>query len=304
VIVAASRGGVLNAFHNVCRHRGGPLLPKPGAGGALQCRYHGWTYRADGTLLGAPRFSDREALALEAVRLPRIAVEEWQGIVFVRLEPLSPAPSSPPSVPARLAGLADRLPPSSLAGLRFARRVEYEVRCNWKVYVDNYLEGYHVPLVHPELMKLYDYARYRTELHDGWSLQVGPLSDEANLYTDGGGEALYAFLFPNVMLNVLPGRLQTNLVVPEAADRCRVVFEYFYADVESEAAAARIESDAEFSDRVQREDVEICERVQEGLASGSYDQGRLCPSAESAVHHFQEALKAAYRRFLAGRGPS
>jgi choline monooxygenase len=194
----------------------------------------------------------------------------------------------------------ERLGPARLARLRFVQRREYDVRCNWKVYVDNYLEGYHVPHVHPELMALYDFRRYRTELFDDWSLQVGPLSDDPNLYTSGGGDALYAFLFPNVMLNLLPGRLQTNLVVPVAADRCRVVFEYYYDDATSEAGRARAERDYEFSELVQRQDVEICERVQEGLASGSYVRGTFSTVAESGVHHFQQSLKAAYRRLLRG----
>ena len=287
----------LRAFHGVCRHRGGPLAPKRGVPGVLQCRYHGWTYRPDGRLLGAPEV-DVEAFGERRPCLPRAAVEEWEGHVFVcaAAEP----EDAPRSLSARLDGLAKRVGQPPLAQLRFARRVEYEVRCNWKVYVDNYLEGYHVPHVHPELLALYDFRRYRTELHEDWSLQVGPLSDEANLYTAGGGEALYAFLFPNVMLNVLPGRLQTNLVVPTAADRCRVVFEYYYDDAATEAGRARAEKDHEFSDLVQQQDVEICERVQEGLASGSYSRGTFSPAAESGVHHFQQALKAAYRRILGG----
>jgi choline monooxygenase len=297
VIVARSPDGSLSAFHNVCRHRGGPLAPKAGATGVLQCRYHGWTYRTDGALLGAPHFTDRESLEPAQMCLPPVAVESWEGQVFVRVAPPAGAPDPAP-LATRLGGLAARLGRPALGELRFARRVEYDVRCNWKVYVDNYLEGYHVPHVHPELMQLYDFRRYRTELFADWSLQVGPLSDDPNLYTPGGGEALYAFLFPNVMLNVLPGRLQTNLVVPVAADRCRVLFEYYYDDVASDAARARLAADLELSDLVQRQDGEICERVQEGLASGSYSQGRYCAATEAGVHHFQELLKVAYRRWL------
>jgi len=296
VVTLGAREG-LRAFHNVCRHRGGPLAPKRGAPGVLQCRYHGWTYRPDGSLLGTPDVPP-PAPGAPPVCLPAAAVEEWEGHVFVC------AGASPGAGPAPLAGrlgsLVPRVGEPPLARLRFARRAEYDVRCNWKVYVDNYLEGYHVPHVHPELMALYDFRRYRTELFDGWSLQVGPLSDEANLYTPGGGEALYAFLFPNVMLNVLPGRLQTNLVVPVAPDRCRVVFEYYYEDVSSDAGQARAERDHEFSELVQRQDVEICERVQEGLASGSYVRGTFRAAAESGVHHFQQSLKAAYRRLVRG----
>jgi choline monooxygenase len=295
VIVVPAPDGRPRAFANVCRHRAGPLAPKPGAPGVLQCGYHGFTYRTDGTLLGAPHFTEKEPLDPAAFSLPALPVEEWEGHLFVCV-----APGDGGAVPLAptLAALAQRLRRPGLGALRFARRVDYDVRANWKVYVDNYLEGYHVPRVHPELHALYDFRRYRTELFAGWSLQVGPLSEEPNLYSPGGGEALYAFLFPNVMLNVLPGRLQTNLVVPVAPDRCRVVFEYHYDEVDSDAAHRRIEEDLAFSDLVQRQDVEICERVQEGLASGLYDRGRLCPATEAGVHHFQELLKAAYARAL------
>jgi choline monooxygenase len=299
VIVVKGPGGALRAFANVCRHRGGPLAPRAGAEDVLQCRYHGWTYRTDGTLLGAPFVADREALPEPQTRLPSLGVEAWQGFAFVHVRSAAPEPLG-----TRLSPLASRLGRPGLAGLRFAERDEYELRCNWKVYVDNYLEGYHVPHVHPELMGVYDFRRYRTEVHDGWSVQVSPLAPEAEaVYGTSGGEALYAFLFPNLMLNVLPGRLQVNLVVPLAADRCKVVFEYYYEDVSSIAARERIEKDHAFSDLVQRQDVEICERVQEGLASGVYDRGLFCTAAEEGVHHFQQTLKAAYRRFLRPGGP-
>jgi choline monooxygenase len=107
-------------------------------------------------------------------------------------------------------------------------------------------------------------------------------------------------VFPNFMLNVLPGRLQTNLVLPLAADRCRVVFRYYYDDVSSDAARRKIDADVAFSDGVQREDLEICERVQVGLGSRAYDRGRFSPDFEAAVHHFQRLLKDCYRTWLEG----
>jgi choline monooxygenase len=161
------------------------------------------------------------------------------------------------------------------------------------VYVDNYLEGYHVPHVHPGLNKLLDYRSYVTECAPWYSFQFSPLESAPDLY--GNGEALYYFLYPNTMLNILPGRLQTNRVLPLGADRCRVEFDFFYAPVEDETAEDRKARDLAFSDEVQIEDVTICEEVQRGLASGSYEAGRLNPLRENAVHHFQELLRAAYR---------
>src|SRR5206468_3835309 len=150
-----------------------------------------------------------------------------------------------------VAGIQEQIAPADLSALRFSRRVDYEVRCNWKVYVDNFLEAYHVPHVHPALFKLYDFEKYTTDVHAWYSVQHSPWSGEPNRYSLGDGKAWYYHVFPNFMLNILPGRLQTNLVIPVAPDRCRVVFRYYYEDV-SEAAAPRIAEDLEYSDHVQQ----------------------------------------------------
>jgi choline monooxygenase len=170
------------------------------------------------------------------------------------------------------------------------------------VYVDNYLEGYHVPHVHPELVKLYDFQSYRTECFEWYSLQHSPLSGTANLYTSGDGAAFYYCLFPNYMLNILPGRLQTNLVQPLGPARCRVIFQYFYANAETPAVRRLVEEDLAYSDGVQREDIDICERVQRGVESRAYDRGRFSVQYEEGVYHFQRLLKGAYRSFLAESG--
>ncbi len=201
-----------------------------------------------------------------------------------------------------VAGIDARLGPErNMAGYVFHHRVAYEIACNWKVYVDNYLEGYHVPQIHPGLNRLLDYRNYVTETAAWHSLQFSPLESAPDLY--GNGEALYYFLYPNTMLNILPGRLQTNRVLPLGVDRCRVEFDFYYApDAGAGAGAqARRARDLAFSDEVQQEDVGMCEQVQRGLASGSYRAGRLNPLRENAVHHFHELLRGAYRD-VADRG--
>ena len=129
--------------------------------------------------------------------------------------------------------------------------------------------------------------------------QVTPV----HVYTSGDGEAYYYFVFPNFMMNILPGRLQTNLVLPLAHARCRVIFDYYYDDVISPAARKRIEDDLDYSDKVQQEDIGICELVQRGLESIAYDKGRFSPDMEEGVYHFQSLLKNAYKRkFNSRRG--
>lgn len=293
-IVVRGKDGVLRAFYNVCRHRGGPLALEDGCANALKCKYHGWTYRLDGSLRGVPQWDRVELFDRKDFGLVPLRVAAWEGLVFLHLGD-HPAP-----LEVTVAGIAERIAPIRLGGLRFAGKAGYDVACNWKVYVDNYLEGYHVPHVHPELMKLYQFQSYSTEVHERHSLQVSPLSAEDNIYTGGeGGTAYYYFLFPNAMLNILPGRLQTNLVLPRGPDRCRVEFAYYYAETESPRARRLIEDDHAYADHVQREDMGICERVQVGIGSRAYDRGRFSVQYEAAVHHFQALLKAAYRDWMA-----
>jgi len=312
LLVVRDADGSLRGFFDVCRHRGGPLVVKGEKSFVLKCRYHGWTYRLDGTLRGVPKWDRVELFDACDHGLVPVEVREWQGLVFVR----TGIPGDPPRKPdaekpdageldaekpdageldATLAGIAERAGENRIDRKRFCRRVEYAIGCNWKVYVDNYLEGYHLPHVHPELCDLLDYQAYATEVRGSWSLQASPIRAEENFYGDGEGEALYWFVFPNFMINLLPGRLQTNAVLPDGPDRCRVLFDYYYDDVESESARRRIEEDVAYANRVQEEDIEICERVQEGLGSVAYDRGRLSVECETAVHHFQDRLKAAYR---------
>ena len=294
--VLAVRGAdaEIRVFHNVCRHRAGPIAQCDGlAAKSLRCRYHGWTYALDGQLKSAPEMGTALDFDASDIRLPQLQVRTWQGLVFAA------AGALPMDLDALVAGIDARI--GNARGLeRYGhhQRVGYDIACNWKVYVDNYLEGYHLPHVHPELNRMLDYRSYVTELADLHSLQWSPLESSDTLY--GNGDALYYWLWPNTMLNILPGRLQTNRIVPLAVDRCRVEFDFYYASEQSSddsgEARAKREADLKFSDAVQHEDLGICEDVQRGLASGSYVAGRLNPLRESAVHHFQELLRAAYRR--------
>ncbi len=290
VIAVRGEDGEIRAFHNVCRHRAGPLAQCDGRGAkALRCRYHGWTYGLDGQLRHAVEMGQAEGFDPASLRLPVLDVRTWRGLVFA-----SPDSVAAPAFEAWIEGIDARLgqdhPLQDYGG---HHHVAYEIACNWKVYVDNYLEGYHVPHIHPALNRLLDYRSYRTELARWHSLQWSPLESEPGLY--GDGEALYYWLWPNTMLNILPGRLQTNRVVPLAADRCRVEFDTYYRSAPAAGDSDRRDADIAFSDKVQVEDIGICEDVQRGLASGSYVAGRLNPLRESGVHHFHELLREAYR---------
>ncbi len=286
VVVVRDEACDLQAYYNVCRHRAGPLVTCDGKGlKRFRCQYHGWTYGLDGKLRQAPEMQDAKGFERENVALKSLHLITWQGLVFVALSGTAPRSE------AYFGGITERIAPIDLTSMRHARQDVYEMNCNWKVYVDNFLEGYHIPLVHPELDKVVDYRSYTTELSDWHSLQTAPVSGNEDAY--GQGEACYYFLYPNTMLNILPGRVQTNRVEAIDANHCRVVFDYYY-DKSDAAAQARADADATFSDEVQEEDRLICERVQKGLGSGAYEAGRLCPAQESGVWHFQNLLRQAY----------
>lgn len=292
VIAVRGADGEIRVFHNVCRHRAGPIASCDGSKAcSLRCRYHGWNYGLDGVLRSAPEMGRAPDFRAEDVRLPQLSVRVWQGLVFA-----VPGKSVIP-FDELVQGIDERLGPDrGLAGFGHHQRVVYDLACNWKVYVDNYLESYHVPHIHPGLDALLDYRSYVTETARWHSHQRSPIESAAGLY--GTGDALYYWLWPSTMLNVLPGRLQANRVIPRGVDRCRVVFDFYRARDDSAEARSRREADLAFSDAVQLEDAAICEQVQRGLASGSYVAGRLNPLRECAVHHFHELLRQVYRDAL------
>jgi choline monooxygenase len=273
----------IRVLHNVCRHRAGPLATQDGrAARLLRCRYHGWSYGLDGRLVAATDLPPDCDIDPSRICLPEARNHVWHGLLFA-------ATGAVPDAAAWLADVAS--PPDDLVGLRHVARDVYELDCNWKVYVDNYLEGYHLPHVHPALNRLLDYRRYATALGRWHSVQSSPLDAVAGPYR--AGEARYVFLYPCTMLNLLPDRLQTNRIVPLAPQRCRVIFDYYAA---AEVADDAVAADRRFSDGVQREDQEICEAVQRGLASGSYHDGPLNPQREAALAHFHALLRDDYAK--------
>ena len=290
IIIVRDTGGEVRAFYNVCRHRGGPLVLDAcgGVEKVLQCKYHGWTYKLDGSLRGVPRFDRVDLFDKKDYGLVPVDIERWEGLLFVRLS------EKAGRLEDRLEGIRERIRPIQLHTMQFYRQVVYEIACNWKVYVDNYLEGYHLPFVHPELCDILDIKKYTTETSAYYSLQHSPITEEENVYGASGGTAYYYHIFPNFMLNILPGRLQTNVILPAGREKTLVIFDYYFSEVDSAAAIRHIEEDIAFSDKVQEEDVLICEHVQQGLRSKAYDRGRFSVECEEGVYHFQALLKRAY----------
>ncbi|MBT3449269.1 MAG: aromatic ring-hydroxylating dioxygenase subunit alpha [Bacteroidetes Order II. Incertae sedis bacterium] len=299
VVIIRDKAGDLKGYFNVCKHRGGPLaMDDCGHSKVLQCKYHGWTYLLDGSLRGVPRFDRTELFDKKDFGLDPVCLREWQGLIFACLEP-----NHAPPFDEVMEGISERIAPMDLSKLQFHVRDSYDVKSNWKVYVDNYLEGYHIPLVHPDLMTVLDFRSYQTEMLKHYSLQFSPLAGDT-MYGSKDDQAFYYFIYPNIMLNILPGRLQVNRVDALKSDSCRTIFDYYYDSITPEDVRGRIKEDLAFSDQVQAEDIEICEYVFNGLASRAYDQGRFSYDLEGGVHHFQQCLKRSYRAVLDEMGAS
>ena len=279
VLVVRGNDGVLRAMSNVCRHRAGPVTKGEGTRPVLQCGYHGWTYALDGRLHATPEFDGVHGFDKSDCRLPLFRVEIWNGLVFVNLD----AESEP--LDTFFGDLDEEMPPGDYADFRLAHRKVWELDCNWKVYVDNYLEGYHIPIVHPGLFRELDYPNYRTDARKKYSIQIAPTKRPDRIRTTAEQDQVrYFWIFPNLMLNVYPDNFSTNLILPLGPGRTATVFEWYFRD--PEAAAREIDETVIFSDEIQVEDIEICEAVQRGLRSATYDTGRFSPQRENGVHHF------------------
>jgi choline monooxygenase len=282
--LVAVRGddGRLRAFHNVCRHRAGPLVDD-GEGsvrGAIVCGYHGWSYRHDGSLLRARDFGDGDGFDPACFGLFSVQVTTWAGLVWVNLD------ESAPVFEDDLGLFLTEVGGFPLERFRFCEERFEDVACNWKTYVDNYLEGYHIPLVHPTLMREIDVAQYRVDTHDRYCVHSAPARDGArNL-----GKWLWRW--PNVALNLYETGMNVERILPFGHDRTRIVYTYFFTD----ADAATIEGTKQVSATTLAEDRAICEAVQRNLDAGVYDTGRLSPKHEGALVHFHDLVREAVER--------
>lgn len=319
LIVCRDRDGELRAHHNVCRHRGTRLVAEERGRVErfFQCPYHAWAYGLDGACLGTPLFTpeagipddqrgafdtsgvtafDKADYALHPAR-----VAAWGCLVFVCLDPDAPSLESElGDLPARLAGY--RLDEQQLL-----RRVDYEIAANWKLVGENFMEYYHLPWVHPGLVKvspLKDHHRWQGE-----GMYVGFCTSPIAANTEDGGwqglpalqsldesdgtSARFAWLFPNVALNALPNHTFVMLARPTASGHTEEAT-YLLAHPDAIAASADAESDVDallaFWDEVNREDIGIVERVQLGLRDPAFTGGRLCYRFEESVHRFQNMV--------------
>src|SRR5579862_8788584 len=276
----------LRGFYNVCRHRAGPPAEGCGSRKLFRCGYHGWTYGLDGALISAPEFEGQAGFDPKQFTLTAVRAEEWSNLIFVNLDPdAEPLLQSLGQFPQQ----AERF---HFDGMKLFERRTYDMKCNWKTYVDNYLEDYHLPSVHPGLNRELDYNAYTVEPHARYVRQFSPIRGgqpgdaTPRLYQEAADDLTtdYFWIFPNWMLNCYPDNISLNIVVPLAAERTLAIFEWYLQEKDLGSTAAK--DSVRFSDEIQIEDVRICETVQRNLHSRSYQRGRYSVKQEKGVHAF------------------
>jgi len=299
VIAVRGNDGALRAFYNVCRHHGAAVATEPeGKTHLLRCPYHGWTYSLEGSLKGTPDFAGVCRFEKEENGLLPVAAEQWESWVFVRLDPEGPSLSEYLG-----AGLREQCRKLGFSRFHFLERRRYAFDCNWKVFVDNYLDGgYHVPHLHKGLDSVLDYSRYTIENGERVCLQRSPIvrdgAEPAMGAVRTGEDAFYYWIHPNFMVNWYEGVMDTNLVLPLGVDRTEVIFDFYFTDVSSDGARERNRASIDVGQRIQDEDTAICKSVQRGLGSRAYGAGRLSVRREAGEHLFHRLLHADLKRGL------
>jgi choline monooxygenase len=290
---------VLRGFYNVCRHKGAAIITAlEGQTEILRCPYHGWTYSLDGTLKGTPDFAGVKNFDAAGNGLIQLQSGSWEKWILARLD-------------ADARSLDDFLGPNlkkqmkdlRLENFQWLERRRYTLDCNWKVFVDNYLDGgYHVPHLHLGLDSVLDYRQYTIECGERFCLQSSPIandrSDPDTAAVRKGKRALYFWIYPNFMINCYEGFMDTHLVIPRGVDRTEVIFDFYFADI-SDQAREKNHASIAVSEQIQNEDTGICNSVQRGLASGAYTRGRLSFRREGGEHLFHRLL---YADLISGAG--
>jgi choline monooxygenase len=292
IVVVRGNDGVLRAFFNVCRHHAAAVMTEPeGRATVLRCPYHGWTYALEGNLRGVTDFAGVCDFDRAGNGLVPVNVDAWENWVFVRLS------EKGPSLREFLGeDLVEQARAMDLGSFHWMERRYYTFDCNWKVFVDNYLDGgYHVPHLHKGLDSVLDYSNYTIENGERYCLQSSPVVKEGAEAQTGsvrhGNRALYYWIYPNFMINWYEGVLDTNFVIPRGVASTEVIFDFYFTDVSEEARARNLAS-IEVGQRIQDEDVAICRSVQQGLGSRAYVAGRLSVRREAGEHLFHRLLHA------------
>lgn len=284
LILVRNNIDAIKCLSNVCTHRGNLLVANDGIYTGFKCRYHGRKFNLDGEFLSMPEFQECKNFNPEEESLKNVRVKNLNGLLFTAVDSDFDLSELAEDIKSRL-GWFD------FNSLKFDSSLsrDYLVKANWALYVDNYLEGFHIPYVHSGLNAVIDYGNYKSVIQKYSNLQIGyskggeEILDIPEGYTDHGSDvaAYYYWLFPNTMLNFYPWGLSINVVKPIKKDLTKVSFLTYVSDESKLGKGAGADLD-----KVEREDENIVEDVQRGISSSKYDRGRYSPTRERGVHHF------------------
>jgi Rieske 2Fe-2S family protein len=286
LIILRDQQGVVRGFHNVCRHRGSRLCEEHQGqfSETIQCPYHAWTYALDGRLIGAPATNDLEGFRKQDWSLHQVPVALWEGFIFITLAN-DPVPFAESRAP-----LLGRFTRFNLPHLRRGRTIEYDIRANWKLIVQNYSECYHCALVHPTLTKRTPPTQGENDLVDGAVLggymilaegadsmtmsgRVCGLPVDPALPVEDHKRVYYYSIMPNMLLSLHPDYVMFHVLWPVAVDRTRISCSWLFNPASLEDPAFNIDDGIGFWDMTNREDWHVCELSQAGITSRAYTPG-------------------------------
>ncbi len=298
VFVVRDRDGGLRAFYNVCQHRGHQLVSGSGHANLIVCPYHAWSYDLDGQLKGARNTDSMEGFNKCDFALKPVNVELFCGLVMINLDPdAKPLTELAP-------GLEDEIRQycPSVDDLVFAQRDSYDVECNWKVMIDNFLECYHCHTAHRDFVDLVDMESYRSEVKGIYSSHISSAAksteNSAYKFKTGDVDFGYAgwFLWPNLTIWAYPGEANLSVLQMNPSENNRTVEFQDWFTRSAEPSEQLRDAMVYQKDVLQPEDISLCEKVQKGLQSKGYNQGRfvvdkeMSELSEHAVHHFQKMV--------------
>ncbi|PIA43672.1 hypothetical protein AQUCO_01800022v1 [Aquilegia coerulea] len=233
-VICRDANGKVHAFHNVCRHHASLLASGSGQKSCFVCPYHGWTYGLDGKLLKATRISEIQNFKLDEFGLIPVQVAIWGPFILINIDKgIEPQQQVHNKIVENewLGTCSELLTTNGIdTSLSFVCRREYTIDCNWKVFCDNYLDGgYHVPYAHTGLASGLKLESYSTTMFEKVSVQICESGSRENGgdYDRLGSKAIYAFIYPNFMINRYGPWMDTNLVLPLGPNKCQVIFDYF-----------------------------------------------------------------------------
>lgn len=292
LLLQSDEDGRIHCLSNVCTHRANLVVTEAGERRALRCGYHGRKFELDGTFASMPCFEEVKNFPADTDSLPELLLGQFGPLLFTSIQP--------PEV-----GFDDWLAPVArrISGLPLDALVldpsgtrEFDVASSWALYVENYLEGFHIPFVHAGLNAAIEWESYETECLPWGVLQTAEAKPDEVAFARGPGQtdagkriaAYYYWLFPNLMLNFYPWGLSLNVVEPRGHQNCTVRYRVYVWD-----ESLREQGAGSGLDSVEMEDETIVEQVQRGMQSRLYSRGRLSPSQEAGCHRFHQLLAAA-----------